>query len=327
MQSHSMSGQSKGMEEHVDLDQKNPDSVYYDEGFMPDLQRKRSGQRKDKFGSSRANQSKSNRRKVMEKKRRFIEICRDGKMSDKKSTLSREDRRVKRQLFIMQNHNKKSVTVPRKQKVKETKKSIMFNDQYDLQGKNNAKSYLQWYLKDQQESSDDALDIESISSSPKNLDLSDHEDIRKCCLDYLDTKKDKRARARKKKKDLSPLQVETLGEQEGINGKIKGQDSRDNGRNGVDNGKVGFDAKVQLTKREFKDAFKKELEEMKKLENRGLGEGVAEDSGYFGKDNDVSKSLSNEKTKDVVKKDFGNGLVCLDMTRHFLKYSIIKSVN
>jgi hypothetical protein len=322
-----MSHQSKGLEGHVDLDQKNPDSVYYDEGFMPELQRKKSGGRKDKLGSSRTNQSKLKRKRVMEKKKRFIEICRDGKMSDKKSTLSREDRRLKRQLFIMENHNKKSVTVSRKPKVKETKKGIMFNDQFDLQGRSSAKSYLQWYLNNQEDTSDDALDIESGPTSPKHLDLSDHEDIRKCCLDYLDSRKDKRTRVKRKKKDKAHMHLNTLEEHNALSKKVKGMKSNGQylNRNEEDGGMQ--DEKVKLVKRDFKDAFKNGGGEMKGNETRGIGEGNTEGGGDLVIENDASQSVSDEKAKDVVKKDLGDGLVCLDVTGHFMKYSIIKSIN
>ena len=186
MQSRSISRHS-GPDAHVDLDQKNSDSVFFDDKYLPNFPG--SQHKKRSQPNPRPHQTKSKRKRVLDQKKLFMEISRDGKFSDRKSTLSRDERRVKRQLFIMES-SKKNATAMRRSKVKSKtktrprghKKGVLINPHFDLQGSKSVKSFMQmhWGLQITQESS---LCIESQDEGiTDDLDLSDIEDIRMCLM-------------------------------------------------------------------------------------------------------------------------------------------------
>ena len=336
MQSHSESGQSKAQDsQHIDLDQKPPDSVFFDDSYMPHLQTARPKKTKDRPAPSRSNQSKMNRKRVMQKKKLFMELSRDGKMSDKKSTLSREERRVKRQLFIMLSMGKKQGGLGRKYKAKEGKKGGGFNEEFMLgggKGRAKGKGYLAWYLERAVSSEEEEEEHEAMQEDVMrvHMDLSDHEDVRKSCMNYLDRKVDKKGKAKQAKVneygDGSFAKHSKVGYVQEINefkdlknelNKVRVEQALD-----LDNGKT-----PNLEKRNFAEVFQNDGGKGSRLGRGERGKSNDREGGREKKRNGEQSDCSGDPGEEILKKNLGEGLVCIDVTRHFQKYSIISSNN
>ena len=311
MQSLSPSRESKEKTGHVDLDQKPSDSVFYDAEYMPDLRDSKRSRRRLKSGNARPNQTRAQRKRVFEQKKLFMEISKDGKLSDKKSTLSREERRVKRQLFIMENLRNKTAVLPPKIKPKKSKRAFQVNQKFDLGSRRSPKTFLQWYWEQETPKDNSKLELESQNEEEEELNLSDREDVRESCNHYFNL--NTTAKRKKKKKGGKPRKVE--------------QDGKTNSNASIDN-LIGesFNENLVLEKRNFKNAFvshmkdeehKIQIESQEKVDSLGKLE--------FGKE--ANGSESTESSNEVFKKTLAKGVVCLDLTQHFKKYPLITPTN
>lgn len=311
MHSISHSREEKEKRGHVDLDQKHSDSVFYDAEYMPDLRDSKRNRRRLKSGTSRPNQTKAQRKRVYEQKKLFMEISKDGKLSDKKSTLSREERKVKRQLFIMENlRNKTAMLIP-KVKPKKSKRAFQVNHKFDLGTRRSPKTFLQWYWDKEIPVTETKLELESQNEEEEELNLSDREDVRESCNHYFNLKtngkKKKRMEIGKTKKHQQDLKTNSNAS---IDNLIEEQSNRN----------------LVLDKRNFNNAFvsEKKIQEHKlQIESEDKVDSL--EKLEFGKK--VNGSESTESSNEVFKKTLAEGVVCLDLTQHFRKYPLITPTN
>lgn len=331
MQSGSISRHS-GVEAHVDLDQKNSDSVFFDEKYLPNIQGLQL--KKDRAQVSKPHQTRSKRRKVLKQKKLFMEISKDGKFSDKKSTLSRDERRVKRQLFIME-ANRKGTNGARKPKSKQQKRGVAVNPHFDLRGRKSVKSFLQFYWREQsgQEEQPQSLQIESEEEPETgDLDLSDIEDVRVCCEKYLHEKKNGRpkresnsrggARPKNQSGQTGGLEMEASGHVK--KGFEPGKDGVKMGAElGAKRGELAQKGGEMLEKRDFGDVFGKKADSNGEKQGKGK-RGFRGDSGEKG---NLGEDWMGNAQGNVVKKEFGFGMICLDMTQHFKHFPLFPPIN
>lgn len=312
MQSQSMSGQSRG-DRHVDLDQKNSDSVYYDDQFMPDFQ-SHHRHKKERKKTNRSQQSKSQRKRVLQKKMKFIELTKEVKASDKKSTLSREEMRMQRHLYIMQNPNTKNRQNSKKTNSKNEKKNWTINPKFKL-GDKSATEYLQKVYETRLKKKDAPEILSQDEKCQEDLTLSDREDIRICCFKFL------------KPKDSSRPKVQVSKSKSKVNKEGKGSDCINEMSkimcNGSKNNKQYHGQSHLLEKRDFKDAFSKQ-----QITDKVNG-GFDQSSSLNKLGDDDPKEVNNMtyNTSNVNKKFFSEDIFFLDLTEHFKKYSLLPSIN
>ena len=328
MQSLSESRETKGETRHVDLDQKHSDTVFYDAGYMPDLQDMKTGRRRQKGIVSRPHLSKSKRKKVFQQKKLFMELSKDCKLSDKKSTLSREERRVKRQLFIMDSKRLKTSTQVQNTKPKKIRRSFKINEKFNLGNRKTPKTFLQWYWEKKEiplEEEEVKLDMESQSENEsEELNLSDREDIRQSCGHYFNLKrtaKNKRKTSKKKESSMNNLDKSKKETDLNIQGMSNSNGSIENLLS------VKPDVNLVLEKRNFKNAFIETLgEDSHKIQVESDNDKI-DSLGKLGLNKEVNLSESTESSNEVIKKTLGEGVVCLDLTQHFKKYPLITPIN
>lgn len=317
-----MSGHS-GADAHVDLDQKNSDSVFFDEKYLPNIQGMQ--HKKDRPPGSKPHQTKSKRKRAMKQKKLFMELSRDGKYSDKKSTLSRDERRVKRQLFIME-ANRKGSTGGRRPKSKASKRGLVVNPLFDLRGKKSAKSFLQSYWRTQTNREEPAspLKIESQEEpATDDLDLSDIEDIRVCCKKYLEDKKTARGRreSHTKRGAKAKNQVGAPKEERRHQLEKMAKGSKDYLKPEAKAGHLDApDGEDMLEKRGFGDAFGKRVDLKENQQEK-------EEPGLLQIESVKVELPGRVQMGNVMKKALGSGMVCLDMTQHFKHFPLFPPIN
>lgn len=177
MQSKSSSKNSKKRKNHIDLDSKNSDSVYYDSKYMPDIEaRKRKKEAKVLKMKSRNNKLRLKR--INKKKKEFIDSLQINRSV--KSGLSREELKIQRQLYIMENISKKSRNTE-KNSAKEVKKrsNLKINQKFDLCGKRSAKDYLKWYFGQKMEE-ESPVEFISEEEEIQQLTKSDYDELEDC---------------------------------------------------------------------------------------------------------------------------------------------------
>ena len=305
-----MSRQSGG-DGHVDLDQKNSDSIYYDEQFMPDFQTHHR-QKKERKRSMKPQQSKSQRKRVLEKKMKFIELTKEIKSTEKKSTMSREEMRMQRHLYIMQNPNTKNKQNSKKTKQKNVKKNVTINPKFNLEGKS-LKEYMkkQWATKTTRESKD--LEIESQDEVSDEIILTDRQIIYTCCAKYFGSDEDTKTKFQhtpnqELKNDFNSFK------RENINGGFKQM---------IPNQLMSSKDSAFLEKRNFSNAFPKKADERRHYqEMKNEHSLMKESNGEYRMDPD-----SRAKSKNLMRKMITDEIVYLDLTKHFKKYTLFPPIN
>jgi hypothetical protein len=287
----------------VDLDGKNSDSVYYDEKYMPDFQ-SHYRQKKERKKSIKPQQSRSQRKRVLQKKMKFIELTKEVKTSEKKSTLSREEMRMQRHLYIMQNNNTRSKPNSKKPKSKNGRKNVTINPKFNLGGRS-PKEYLQ-KVYSMQVKRQERVHIQSQDEMcQEELTLSDREDIRVCCYKFLRPKETSRAK----------LRVERGKANE--RGFTYNQRQKE-GRGKEDANEEQMGDSYLLEKRDFKGVF------CEKQNGKEINGKLGPQKSLIGSgDNGVM----NYTTNNVNKKFFSEDIFFLDLTHHFKKYSLLPSIN
>ena len=180
---------SKNKTKHVNLDEKNPDTVFYDEKYMPNIEEK-AETTNAVLSSIKQDPDKKLKTKRVTKKLVEISLHKGSDRDKPQSKLSREDLKIQRQLFLMNSGNKSRMSNNSKKRgsVKAAKKSLMVNDKFDLMGKATLKEFLfDYFSKDNLENGEEktVLLLSEKEEMVSDLENSDYEDIKVCSSDYF----------------------------------------------------------------------------------------------------------------------------------------------